>query len=73
MKEHYWLLIRANGAIEKKDTELTLEEQQEFVGGYIEKFGAITCNEDGQRLSRVLQRNSIIPFFIGNIIFEVIM
>ena len=61
-------LIRYNGEVSEKD-KLTLEEMQEFVGGYVEKWKNIYCNEDGLRLK--LPRNVVDSRFVGNIIIEV--
>mgnify|MGYP001617065500 FL=1 len=61
-------LIKHNGEISEKD-KLSLEEMQEFVGGYVEKWRNIYCNEDGLRLK--LPRNVVDPRFVGNIIVEV--
>ena len=47
---------------------MTLEQMQEFVGGYVEKWKNIYCNEDGLRLK--LPRNTIDSRFVGNIIEE---
>lgn len=61
-------LIKVNGEVSYKD-KMTLEEMQDFVGGYIELHQGFYCNEDGLRLQ--LPRNIVDPRFVGNIIQEV--
>lgn len=63
-------LITADGKITEKQ-RMTLKQMQEFVGGYVEQWRNILCNEDGLRLK--LPRNSIDPRFVGNIIEEFII
>lgn len=60
-------LVTTDGEISTEE-EMTLEAMQMFVGGYIEYAGNIICNEDGLRLN--LQRNTLYPEFVGNIIIE---
>ena len=60
-------LITHNGEISERE-KMTLEEMQGFVGGYVEQWRNILCNEDGLRLK--LPRNIIDPRFVGNIIIE---
>ena len=60
-------LITVNGKITKKK-RLTLKHMQDFVGGYVEQYQNVFCNEDGLRLR--LPRNIIDPRFVGNIIVE---
>lgn len=60
--------ITSDGVITYKD-KMTLEEMQAFVGGYIELYRGVYCNEDGLRLQ--LPRNKVLPQFVGNIIQEV--
>ena len=50
-------------------TSLTLEEMQEFVGGYIEEHGEFIVNEDGLRLQ--LARNKMFPQYVGNVIIQI--
>lgn len=61
-------LITVNGEVSLKD-KMSLEEMQEFVGGYIELYKGFYCNEDGLRLN--LPRNTVYPEFVGNVIQEV--
>lgn len=46
--------------------KLSLKEQQDFVGGYIEICGNVISNEDGRLLN--LPVNKLHPAFVGNII-----
>lgn len=60
-------LITSDGKITERE-RMTLEQMQEFVGGYVEKYKSIYCNEDGLRLK--LPTNIIDSRFVGNIIKE---
>jgi hypothetical protein len=58
-------LIKIDGGTSYKE-DMTLEEMQDFVGGYIEHYKGFYVNEDGLRLG--LPRNEAVPVFVGNII-----
>lgn len=58
-------LITADGNITEKQ-RMSLKQMQDFVGGYVEKYKNVYCNEDGLRLK--LPKNQIDPRFVGNII-----
>ena len=60
-------LITADGKISYKN-KMSLEEMQSFVGGYIEMFGNVICNEEG--LLKHLKRNMMDCRFVGNIIVK---
>ena len=60
-------LIKTNGEISYQE-DMTLEEMQKFVGGYIEMVGNVICNEEG-RLMR-LEPNEYDRNFVGNIIIK---
>jgi len=62
-----YTLITASGEVTQADV-LDLEDMQKFVGGFIEHFGNIYCNDDGIALN--LPRNKAYPYFLGNIIVE---
>lgn len=62
-----YILIKSNGEIIKKE-RMTLKQMQNFVGGYVEQYQNVLCNEDGLRLR--LPRNVVDPRFVGNIIIE---
>ena len=58
-------LITSDGKITEKQ-RMSLKQMQEFVGGYVERWRNIYCNEDGLRLK--LPRNIVDNRFVGNII-----
>jgi len=60
--------VSQDGSIVKALPRMTLEEMQTWVGGYVEIYDGVYCNEDGLRLK--LLRNVIDPRFVGNIIME---
>ncbi len=60
-------LITISGDISYKD-KMSLEEMQSFVGGPIQFYKNIICNEEG-RLQN-LPHNTIDNFFVGNIIIK---
>lgn len=60
-------LITADGKVSERK-RMSLNAMQKFVGGYVEQYQDVLCNEDGLRLK--LPRNVIDPRFVGNIIIE---
>ena len=62
-----YIFINQDGTILKEVMkEPSLKEMQEFVGGYIEYYQNIICNEEGLRLK--LKPNVHDARFVGNII-----
>jgi hypothetical protein len=58
-------LTTVDGEVSYKE-DMTLEEMQKFVGGYIEIHGWNIINEEG--LLKGLPQNKIYPFYVGNVI-----
>ncbi len=63
-----YLKVSVDGTREEVD-DLTLEEMQEFVGGYIEAHGEFIVNEMGLFMN--LPRNKLFPQYVGNVIIDV--
>ena len=65
--------VKADGTLERvyRRKEISLEDLQKMVGGYIEFVpygdGTVCCNEEG--LLKGLPKNKIHPKFVGNIVF----
>jgi hypothetical protein len=59
--------VSQDGSIVMVKPKMTLEEMQAWVGGYIEIYEGVVCNEDAIRLN--LKQNVIDTRFLGNIIF----
>ena len=60
-------LITVEGEVSERD-DLTLEEMQEFVGGYIEEVGQFIVNEEGRM--KELPANKVYPQYVGNVIIR---
>jgi hypothetical protein len=59
--------VSQDGSVVMVKPRMTLEEMQKWVGGYIEIYDGVVCNEDGIALG--LKQNVIDTRFLGNIIF----
>ncbi len=63
-----YICITSDGVATIKK-RMSLKQMQEFVGGYIEYYGKIVCNESGRVFN--LLPNKVCPFIRGNLIIEV--